>query len=370
MSNEFKDEPVKYTGDEINIISGTKAALKTAKETKFDEFYTRLSDIESELTHYKKCFRGKVVYCNCDKVPEPSHPHSAKNSAFYSYFHDQFQRLGLKMLICSWWDNGSGLCHVVKYDGQRATTHTFKDETHGSYDGPVATKLLNGCDVMVTNPPFSVFRDFFTFINDSGKQYLIVAPSTCPTYKQVFPSLADYACRFGYTAVHRFNTVPKDELPKGVKGKTDKKTGEFSLESASVWLTNLNLDKPPEELQLWNKIANSNYCEYDNCPGALEIPTYKDIPSDWQGMVGTSVSFFRVFNPNQFKIWGLGVGNLMQNIPGATPISEKFAKDYLDAGGRGCHPANQHTLAFYDEDGVPHVPFARVVIQLRKFVKE
>lgn len=358
-----------YNGDEINVISGTKAALHNARKTKFDEFYTQLSDIEAEMTHYKKCFRGKIIYCNCDKVLDPGKPHSTRNSAFYSYFHDQFDRLGLKLLICSWWEEGSGECHVVRYDGKTAAVGVFPDDSDGSYDGSVARKLLDACDVMVTNPPFSVFKDFFTFINGTGKRYLIVAPSTCPTYKQVFPSLADYTCRFGYTSLHKFLTIPQDELPENVKGKVDKKSGKFVLESASTWLTNLNLDSPPEELQLWNKMANGSYCSYDNCPGAIEVPTYKDIPSDWPGMVGTSVSFFSAFNPKQFKIWGLGVGNLMKGIPGAVPLKEKFAADYKAAGGRGIHPANQHTLAYYDEEGIPHVPFARVVVQQRKFIK-
>ena len=360
-----------FEGDEINIVSGTKAALHNARKTKFDEFYTQLPDIEKEMTHYKKCFKGKIVYCNCDRVLDTKNPHSAKNSRFWSYFYDQFERLGLKSIVCSWWDEGSGVCHVVRYNGpgRRIEVNAFKDETDGSYDGPIATKLLEACDIMVSNPPFSVFKDYFTFLQQSGKRYLIVAPSTCPTYKQVFPYLADYSCRFGYTSLHKFTTVPKDELPQGVKGKTDKKTGEFVLESASTWLTNLNLDDPPAELPLWNKTANANYPAYDNCPGAIECPTYKDIPADWKGMVGTSVSFFSAFNPKQFKIWGLGVGNLMKGIPGAVPLKEQFAKDYVAAGGRGIHPANQHTLAFYDEDGVPHVPFARVVVQLRKYVK-
>lgn len=361
--------PSKYEGDEINIITGTKAALQSASKREFDEFYTRLPDIEAEMTHYKDCFRDKVVYCNCDKVLDLNDPHSSRNSKFFTYFHDQFQRLGLKLLICSWYEEGFGVCNVARYDGNKITLAQFQDATHGSYDGPIATRLLAASDVVVTNPPFSKFKQFFSYLMESGKQFLIVAPTTCPSYKQVFPALADYACRFGYTSMHKLDTIEDhDNLPKGVKGKVDKKTGDFYLDCSCVWLTNLNLDAPPSELPLWNKMSNGDFCEYDNCPGAIDVPVFKDIPADWTGIIGTSVSFFNVFNPKQFKVWGLGIGNLLNGVPNATPLKEQFAKDYVAAGGRGWHPANQRVLGFYDKDGVPHVPFARVLIQQRKYI--
>ena len=196
----------------------------------------------------------------------------------------------------------------------------------------------------------------------------MVAPGTCPTYKDVFPELMNDRCRFGYTTLGKFFTTDESQIPDSVKGRIDKTTGRFMVSSHSLWITNLNLDKRPDPIPLWNKYEEGKFIHYHNLDNAINVPSYVDIPKDWPGMVGTNVGFFSAYNPEQFKVWGLGVGNLFLPIPGAHRLDEKFVNDYKAAGGRGAYSPDFPILGYY-EDGLAKIPFARVIVQQRKFLK-
>lgn len=354
------------TGDELNYVSGTKAALRTARKVKFDEFYTPLYSIEAELAHYKDCFKDKVVYCNTDYVCNANNVHDNRNSAFFTYFYEQFERLGLKALICTWLEEGSNKLHGLRYTGNGNSEYfSFPDSSGGAYDGPVAEKFLDACDIVVTNPPFSVFKDFFKFVVAHNKPYLLVAPGTCPTYKDVFPELMNDRCRFGYTSLSKFFTTR--DKPEHIKATVDSKTGRVMISSNSMWLTSLNLNKRPDPIMLWNTYEDGKFLHYYNLENSINCPSFNDIPKDWPGMIGVNVSFFASYNPEQFKVWGLGVGNLMLGIPGIKRLDKKFVDDYKAAGGRGAYTENFPILGYY-EDGIAKIPFARVIIQNRKFL--
>ena len=301
--------------------------LGQARTGKKDEFYTQLSDIEKELIHYREHFRNKVVFCNCDDPYE---------SNFFKYFALNFNALGLKKLIATCYDGSPiaqqelqlfpedcneperkaykvEISEVPDLDGNGATDLTdvqlllqsskynVKAELkqNGSFDSKESIDLLKDADIVVTNPPFSLFREYLALLDKYGKQFIIIGNTNALTYKETFKMFQEDKIRTGYTNfnVGMFFQVP-DSWEKFHHIENGKKMARVST---SCWFTNMPVSKHNEELILIKHYSPEEYPKYDNYD-AININTYTDIPCDYDGIMGVPITFLDKYNPSQFEI--------------------------------------------------------------------
>ena len=249
--------------------------LRNAKRAKNDEFYTMLSDIENELKHYRDHFKGKVIYCNCDN-PEWSN--------FWNYFYLNFEPLGLKKLIATFYDKDNPV-YKAEYDGKEVVKTPL--EGNGDFRSAECIECLEEADIVVTNSPFSLFREFIGQLMEYGKKFLIIGNENAITYKEFFPLLKDNKVWKG------FNHVKEFRQPDG----TTKKFGNIA------WFTNLDIKKRHEELILYKRYNPEEYPKYDNYD-AINVDKVVEIPMDYEGVMGVPVSFFDKYCPEQFEIIG------------------------------------------------------------------
>lgn len=267
----------------------TNANLHKAKDTKNDEFYTRLEDISKELMHYKQHFKDKIVLCNCD---DPTW------SAFWKYFHLNFSALGLKKLISTYYDKTEPT-YKMEYEGGNDNNIEVGVKTplegNGDFRNQECLELLDEADIVVTNPPFSLFREYVAVLMEHGKKFIIIGSKNAITYKEFFPLLKDDKVWIGCNNVHEF------AQPDG----TFKKFGNIG------WYTNLDITKRHEDLILWQRYYNNNgeplsdaesrYPHYDNYD-AINVDRVQDIPCDYFGVMGVPITFLDKYNPEQFEI--------------------------------------------------------------------
>ncbi|MBQ7449149.1 MAG: adenine-specific methyltransferase EcoRI family protein [Paludibacteraceae bacterium] len=307
--------------------------LAQAKDAKKDEFYTQLDDIAKELKYYKPYFRDKVVLCNCDDPYE---------SNFFKYFALNFNTLGLKKLIATCY-NGSPISgeelpllfelpsvagdddrvpkkiaykveinEVLDYNGDgrvdladvRYLIQNDKNvlsvlKGNGSFDSPECIELLKQADIVVTNPPFSLFREYLALLDKYNKQFLIIGNTNALTYKETFRMFQQDKIRTGYTNfnVGMFFQVP-DSWEKFHHLENGKKIARVST---SCWFTNLPVAKHNEDLILYKHYTPEEYPKYDNY-NAINVNAYNDIPSDYEGVMGVPITFLDKYNPEQFEI--------------------------------------------------------------------
>lgn len=276
------------------------ANLHKANKEKNDEFYTQLSDIEKELKHYKEHFKGKVVFCNCDD-PEWSD--------FWKYFSLKFEFLGLKKLIATHYDKNNPtykLEMIENLDRNGDTNEKYIRtitplEQNGDFRSPECIELLKEADIVVTNPPFSLFRDYVAQLEEYGKNFVIVGHQNAITYKEIFKLIKENEIWLGYGftggAAHFINKHYEDYATAG-----DHKEGMIRV-SGVTWLTNLEIEKRHEDLILYKtyKGNENNYPKYDNYD-AINIDKTKDIPMDYEGVMGVPITFMDKYNPEQFEI--------------------------------------------------------------------
>lgn len=257
--------------------------LTRARKAKNDEFYTRLCDVENELRHYSEHFKDKIVLCNCD---DPTW------SAFWKYFHINFKILGLKKLIGTHFENKEPHSYAVVYKGGNDdNTNDAKNEPligDGDFRSTECLEYLKECDIVVTNPPFSLFREFIGTLRSYNKKFLVVGNKNAITYKGVFDLIRDNRMWLGYSNISIL------DLPDG----TERKDGGLSR-----WFTNLEIKKRYEDLLLYKTYKSADYPNYDNYD-AINVDKVKDIPMDYDGVMGVPISFIDKYNPNQFKIVG------------------------------------------------------------------
>ena len=297
------------------------ANLAAAKRAKNDEFYTRLTDIEKELKHYRKHFRGKVVFCNCDDPFE---------SNFFKYFVLNFNRLGLKKLITTCYEGSA----VADYrDGKakpyKAVVTVVHDTTgdggidmddvrelfemgeneltelggDGDFRSEECLALLEEADVVVTNPPFSLFREYVATLMEHKKKFVVIGNMNTVTYKEFFPLIKDDLVWPGFS----FNKTMEFCLPDSYEkwNRVDESGHKIGKVSAIAWFTNLDIKKRHEELILVKKYAGheDEYPKYDNYD-AIEVSRVVNIPLDYAGEMGVPISFLDKYNPDQFEIIG------------------------------------------------------------------
>ena len=269
------------------------SSLDRAKKVKNDEFYTQFDDIQAELNHYKDQFQGKVVYCNCDDPAE---------SAFSDFFKLNFDYFGLKKLICT------------RYVDSTLFTQAWLDPTHrvgykleitskslcrktnlsggGDFRSPECIKLLEEADIVCTNPPFSLFREYTEQLFKYNKKFLIVGPMNAITYKEFFPHILHDEVWCGYNHPKKFIS------PKG----------EIQQLGNVQWWTSLDTIKRHEDMILYETYTPEKFPRYDNYD-AIEVSKVKSIPKDYFGVMGVPITFLDNYNPDQFEIMGMAAGN-------------------------------------------------------------
>jgi len=252
--------------------------LHKAKKAKNDEFYTQLVDIENELQYYKEHFKNKVVLCNCDN-PEWSN--------FWNYFVLNFKSLGLKKLVSIHYEqNKSSYKLELESDNKDNAVKTFLKQ-NGDFRSSESIELLNECDIVVTNPPFSLFREFINVLMESGKKFLVIGNKNAITYKEVFKYIKNNKLWIGNTAPQTF-IQPNIAEKKQIKG-------------LAIWFTNLEHNKRKESIILYQNYTPEKYPKYDNYD-AINVDKVKDIPCDYYAVIGVPITFLSKFNPEQFEI--------------------------------------------------------------------
>ena len=288
--------------------------LRKAKRQKNDEFYTQLSDIENELRHYTGHFPCKVVYCNCD---------DPRVSNFFHYFSYNFERLGLKKLITACYKNQERDM-FSRHDSERAIWLEYKGnakggrvpdvedigirefEGAGDFHSEECIRLLNQADIVVTNPPFSLFREYVAQLVEHGKTFLIIGNVNAITYKEIFPLIKDNRIWFGpsITSGDREFGVPDHYPLTAATHRIDENGNKFVRVKGVRWFTNLDHAKRHEELILYKRYSPEEYPAYDNYD-AINVDKTAEIPMDWHGAMGVPITFLDKHNPEQFEVMGI-----------------------------------------------------------------
>jgi len=378
--------------------------LHKAGKAKQDEFYTQLTDIEKELKHYKSQFRGKVVYCNCDDPFE---------SNFFKYFAANFNALGLKKLITTSYvaspivggqlplfdveglkpegkepfkieinevrdmdsDGAIGLSDVewlLKHDANVATP--LKE--NGDFRSNECIELLKEADIVVTNPPFSLFREYVAQLIEYNKKFLILGDQNAITYKETFTFIKDNKLWLGYdNGGTKWFQVPMDyDIPTESRKKIENGVKYFSM-GRIYWFTNLDCTKRHESLVMYKKYTPEEYPHYDNYD-AINVDKVSDIPMDYDGVMGVPITFIDKYNPEQFDILGITSG---RDEFEATPIMRYINAKQINKDGSVANGSKANTRAtllsstkpegiYYTADNVDGyltIIYARILIKRR-----
>ena len=277
------------------------ANLTNAKKAKNDEFYTQLTDIEKEMRHYKDFFKGKVVYCNCD---------DARESNFFKYFSLNFEHLGLKKLISTGFKaDGKGV--VLIYEGDKNGNRKVDNEEivvnelegNGDFRSAECIEFLKEADVVVTNPPFSLFREYVAQLMEYGKKFLIIGNMNALSNKHIFPYIKNNQIWWGVSlnGTKCNFVVPEDYEGNNVFVENGVRYGKVNN---AIWFTNIDNKRRNETLDLYRKYDADAYPKYDNYD-AIEVSKVSEIPMDYKGIMGVPITFLGKYNPSQFEILGI-----------------------------------------------------------------
>ena len=283
--------------------------LHKAKTGKNDEFYTQLSDIEKEMRHYKKHFKNKVVLCNCD---------DPRVSNFFHYFSYNFEQLGLKKLIATCYknqnmdlfsENKSEQAIYLEYTGDKNGDNIPNPEEigikplkgDGDFRSLECIELLKQADIVVTNPPFSLFREYVSQLVEYDKKFIIVGNHNAITYKEIFSLIRENKLWLGFgfnrNMAHFVNKHYVDYA-----SDLDHKEGMIRV-SGVVWYTNIDISKRHDEMILFKTYNEEEYPKFDNY-NAINVDKTKEIPMDYEGAMGVPITFLDKYNPEQFELLG------------------------------------------------------------------
>lgn len=316
--------------------------LHNAKRNKKDEFYTQLPDIEKELKHYQEHFKNKVVYCNCD---------DPRVSNFFHYFSYNFERLGLKKLITTCYKNQNydlfsthdrEQAIYLEYEGDKNGNKVpdieeigiKKLKRDGDFRSEESIELLKQADIVVTNPPFSLFREYVAQLVDYNKKFLIIGNLNSVTYKDIFKLIKDKKLWFG-ASIHsgdREFGVPADYPLKASSFRTDNDGKKYIRVKGVRWYTNLDYKMRHEDLILYKTYRGNEdeYPKYDNYDG-INVDKTKDIPLDYKEVIGVPITFLDKYNPEQFEILGMSASaGYDEEIVGIALLGEKDARPIIN----------------------------------------
>ncbi len=298
--------------------NATNELLQNAKKSKSDEFYTQLSDIESELQHYKSHFKDKVIYCNCD---------DPRISNFFNYFASNFKELGLKKLIASCYreqvrdlfntkedENG----FFFEYTGTEreknkpSSTDIIYFTGDGDFRSSESVELLKQSDIVVTNPPFSLFREHVAQLVKYDKKFLIIGNINAITYKEIFTLIKENKAWLGINLGRGISgfIVPEHYELYGTEARIDSLGNRIVSPNNCLWLTNLDTSKRHEDIILTKRYFGNEaeYPKYDNFDG-INVDKTQDIPLDFDGFMGVPITFLHKLNTDQFEIVKFRKGN-------------------------------------------------------------
>lgn len=297
--------------------NATNKLLQKAKKSKSDEFYTQFSDIESELQHYKSHLKDKVVFCNCD---------DPRISNFFNYFASNFKELGLKKLIAACYreqerdlfnlEEGNGF--FFEYTGKEggnykpSSTDIIYFNGDGDFRSPESIELLKQSDIVVTNPPFSLFREYVAQLVKYDKKFLVIGNVNAITYKEIFKLIKENKAWLGINLGRGISgfIVPEHYELYGTEARIDSLGNRIVSPNNCLWLTNLDTFKRHEDIALTKRYFGNEaeYPTYDNYDG-INVNKTKDIPLDYKGAMGVPITFLHKFNPDQFEIIKFRKGN-------------------------------------------------------------
>lgn len=369
--------------------------LGNAKMGRNDEFYTQLADIEMELKHYRKHFAGKTVFCNCDDPYE---------SNFFKYFAMNFNYLGLKKLIAtcysgspivgeefeqlSFFDiipneknspkkypykieitevndaNGDGVIDLtdIEYLLQNNQNTLSLLEGNGDFRSDECISLLKESDIVVTNPPFSLFKEFLPLLIKYKKNFIIIASMQSIKYKEIFPLILKNEVWAGYSFNKTMEFVMPPEYQLKGKAFIDEKGRKHGYVPGICWLTNLDIKKRHEFFEMYKKYDPEIYKKYDNYD-AIEVKNINDIPYDYDGNMGVPISFLDKLNPEQFEL--IGSSDVSDTLEGIKVLGEEWIRKYREQGGTGHYTANMKSVG-YSGDGKHKIIFSRLIIRHKK----
>lgn len=340
-------------------------ALGQAKTAKKDEFYTQLTDIEKELRHYKEHFRGKTVLCNCD---------DPRVSNFFKYFALNFEYLGLKRLITTCYKSqdidlfATEACEkavYMIYEGDKNGNgvvdlneiEVMPLKGDGDFRSAECIELLKQADIVVTNPPFSLFREYVAQLMKYEKKFLIIGNVNAITYKEIFPIIQNNQCWFG-PSIHsgdRVFNVP-DDYPLSASGCGIDEFGKKYIKVKGVrWFTNLDFKERHDEMILYKRFNPEEYPKYDNYD-AIEVSKSSDIPMDYDGIMGVPITFMDKYCPDQFEII-----DIAKRGPGKWETRSKIytADDYPNYNDLNATPV-------LIENGIPRNTYPRILIRRKQ----
>lgn len=358
--------------------------LNAAAKAKKDEFYTQLSDIEKEMRYYRAHFKDKVVFCNCDDPFE---------SNFFKYFVLNFNRLGLKKLIATCYASSPiantqlSLFDVIGTEESRQNrpykaivtkvydktgdggidmfdvAELFKSgennlselEGDGDFRSKECLALLDESDIVVTNPPFSLFREYVSVLMEHKKHFIIIGNQNAITYKDFFPYLMKNEIWLGngFAGNVGFFASPYEDTA----ASSQHKEGLIRV-SGVMWFTNLDIKKRHEQMILVKRYNSKEYPHFENFD-AINVDKTSNIPCDFDGIMGVPITFMDKYSPDQFEIIGLGIANLGLDV-GVRPYKPEHKRYRKEVQKRGAVDGDLYML---DENGNPVVPYARVLIR-------
>lgn len=341
--------------------------LRTAKKVKKDEFYTQLTDISKEMKHYKSHFQNKIVYCNCD---------DPRVSNFFHFFSYNFEKLGLKKLITTCYKsksmdlfsgNNSEQAIYLEYTGDINKNFVPDPEEigivelkgDGDFRSEESIELLKQADIVVTNPPFSLFREFISQLDEYGKKFIIIGNVNAITYRETFKLIKENKLWLG-ASIHsgdREFGVPDDYPLKAAGSRIDENGNKFIRVKGVRWFTNLDYKERHEDLILYKSYTPEEYPKYENYD-AINVNKTKDIPADYDGYMGVPITFLDKYNPDQFEIIGLGISNSGIEI-GVQPYKPEHKKYRKEVQKRGAVDGDLYMIT----NGEVNVPYARIIIK-------
>ncbi|WEG08636.1 adenine-specific methyltransferase EcoRI family protein [Microbacterium horticulturae] len=327
----------------MTLITAANGNLSAARGAKKDEFYTQLVDIEKELSHYRKHFEGKVVYLNCD---------DPRISNFFRYFSENFGALGLKRLIATCYQSedpgqfsrsDSSRAVWLEYDGDKSGSRVpdaneigvrpLKGD--GDFRSAESIELLRQADIVVTNPPFSLFREFVAQLVEHDKQFIILGNMNALTYKEIFPLFQNNQMWYGPSirSGDREFRVPADYPLEAAGTRVDAEGNRYIRVKGVRWFTNLDYDERHRDLELTKRYREADYPRYANFD-AIEVGKTAEIPSDYAGLMGVPITFIDKYNPEQFEIVGSSktMGQPMSQIAEKGTYQQGGPRFYLPTG--------------------------------------
>jgi len=319
------------------LTMGDNAALTAAKRAKKDEFYTQRVDVENELRHYKVLFKGKIVLCNCD---------DPRQSEFFNYFVENFEKLGLKRLIATCYKSqdvdlfSQRECERAiyqVYEGDKNGNMTLDDDEvsvrelkgDGDFRSAECIEILKQADIVVTNPPFSLFREYVAQLVKFNKKFLIIGNVNAITYKEIFPLFQQNQIWLG-ASIHsgdRKFGVPENYPLNAAACGVDENGQRYIRVKGVRWFTNLDYPQRHEKLPLYKQYSAEEFPKYDNYE-AINVNKTADIPYDYDGVMGVPITFMDKYSPEQFEIIWQASGNTRASAP----------KEILDSLGYNIHP--------------------------------